>query len=486
MGSPHQDDAIGGREGWSQGRAGALRHEQSLLARDEAERSPTGGSAGRAVHDEGAFTLLLSPEMFLAVYVTVAWLCLRGSLTGSTLKLEAQQESSGKRRLACWDFLKLLLCYHVVLFHCSRYLFNVEDRSPAHRAYIDLCRPFLMPCFIFVSGILGSNLRLSALANTLSYMWLNVLLLVIMLGLTELGLVPHASTPGLWYLWCLPLWRCFAALLALFWPSRQQVKGGAERAVSLALLLVALHTVCYMAFHHWSSYGEVIALFFFYLPVYFTGAWVPRQEWEHFFATPWVRWLGQFYIAAWYTCLVLWQWLRDWYQVTCIVDGNCIIEANHFPDAVFADSSRYATVTLHNFARDLAMSAVRVGLVVSVVSFTLSIFNFLTVCSPQVADALAQHGSRTLPVYVLHMLLLEASQYFDVRQLMHGLREEHRVAACLLLAFQATMVLSSRGADAFVSYFLQQPAWLQRCMSKVMMALDGRRPLFAASDKPCI
>eukprot|EP00971_Amphidinium_carterae_P051393 1012296-Amphidinium_carterae.1 len=36
------------------------------------------------------------------------------------------------------------------------------DRSPFHRAYIDLCRPYMMPCFIFVSGILGSNLRLAA------------------------------------------------------------------------------------------------------------------------------------------------------------------------------------------------------------------------------------------------------------------------------------------------------------------------------------
>mmetsp|Transcript_36637 Transcript_36637/g.84270 ORF Transcript_36637/g.84270 Transcript_36637/m.84270 type:complete len:482 (+) Transcript_36637:180-1625(+) len=481
MSLPHQADGIGGDQGGSQGRAGRLRHQQSVLGTE----IQTAGDAEQAAHDEGAFALLLSPEMFLAVYVAVAFLCLRGSLAASTLKFEGQQDSSGKRRLACWDFLKLLLCFHVVLFHCSRYLFYPEDRSPFHRAYIDLCRPYMMPCFIFVSGILGSNLRLSALSSTLSYMWLNLLLLVAMFGLTELGLVSHATTPGLWYLWCLPLWRCFSVLLAMLLPSRQQVKGLTDRCASLALLFLALHTMCYTAFHLWSGHGEVIALFFFYLPTYLAGAWVPRQEWEQLFANAWMRLLGLLYISAWYICILSWRWLRDWYQVACIVDGNCIIEANHFPDAVFSDSSRYAPVTVDNFVRDLAMATVRVGLVVAVVSCVLSLFNILSVCLPHIADSLAEHGSRTLPVYVLHMLLLEASQYFDVRQLIHALREDHRSIACLVLAIQATIVLSSRGADAFVSCFLQ-PALLQRRISAALLTLDQRRLLQAASDKPCI
>eukprot|EP00929_Paragymnodinium_shiwhaense_P007067 TRINITY_DN111027_c0_g1_i1.p1 TRINITY_DN111027_c0_g1~~TRINITY_DN111027_c0_g1_i1.p1 ORF type:complete len:675 (+),score=69.96 TRINITY_DN111027_c0_g1_i1:50-2074(+) len=436
----------------------------------------------------------------------------------------AVDASQGSSRVKAWDIMKFLILVCVMIEHFWEQLFpkllakEVESHDLSKSASMYWFEIFMMSGFTFISGVFGRSFTFDSVFNTFLYtLGGNVFLAPVTMIAWALIFGTNFVTSfwttlwnwesHRWYLWALLGWRLtitplhnglsrlqappYVALLIVFILSYcgchatvmlfspndcalEQVQpnscalehthglGSMESVMCDSILPPG--QVLDGAFRQALNKGAGRFLwlnFWYYAPFYAIGLLQPPKWWSEILQDVKVRSACAAFFVLWYVVHAMSEALRNWNSTACFFSDECLYCMPFPPQVVYSSLDIgnvlwFATEIAQKFAMTFAACGVMTW-------FSL----ILETYSPWLADLMADFGTRSLYVYVLHTEVLQFAILCGVYTFTDKLPQAVQLWAVWPLAFHMYFMLATRFTET-VFQPIVYPVWIKTLLQPLL------------------
>eukprot|EP00929_Paragymnodinium_shiwhaense_P071023 TRINITY_DN36084_c0_g2_i1.p1 TRINITY_DN36084_c0_g2~~TRINITY_DN36084_c0_g2_i1.p1 ORF type:complete len:686 (+),score=69.96 TRINITY_DN36084_c0_g2_i1:64-2121(+) len=436
----------------------------------------------------------------------------------------ANTQAASSSRVQAWDVMRLFLVTCATVEHSYNLLYPPASLHDHNSAATHWFVEVMMSGFAFVSGVFGGNVSLDSMARTICYCaGANVIS-------AGLSLIPFSIYFGTdivgtwlqtfyfwgchkWYLWALLGWRFMISPLHASLTKRQIPGAGIAVLVFVVLIsyagcqltgpMFAVGTDCELeVMPPWScgleespavnpmekpqcaellprgqaldkAFSFVLnksrlrflwVSYWYYAPIYTLGLVVPRATWNDYFNKTFVQQVAAIFIVAWYLLQAAIQQLGEWNVSACFFADQCLF-CMPFPSEI-----AYATDHWHGiafFSWDcFQKSVVTIGFLICIAGACALGEAHL----PRAVDILAESGSRSLYIYVLHWDVLQFAFLCGTWQLTNAVPSSVRLTFTWLVAWHLSFSLSTSLTERCFHWAVY-PYWMKDGVQRLLGVL---------------
>jgi fucose 4-O-acetylase-like acetyltransferase len=247
-----------------------------------------------------------------------------------------------------WDVTKFVCMVFVIFYHLSQNVFWFEDLTPGLTMLIDLVRGWVMPCFVFISGVVASTrFDTRSVIKTFCFPWLNFCLICVMAVVGHFwahkGPLHLWNGFGFWYLWCVFFWRLTVTPIVHFVRIvvGHRMCPRADPVLAVAVW-AAVFVASYLLLHLTADWGSLLPnelwrCYIFHAPLFAAGQFFTPSTWNNLMAHQASTASAIVFFILWHGLLMFCESFKTWNLAACADAGTRVHTWSTHSSAAAAD-----------------------------------------------------------------------------------------------------------------------------------------------------